>query len=133
MRILVIDDEPVRAQFLLFGGHTHDVKVACGRSQVGFHLEMWRRWSPELICLDHDMPGFNGMEVVAAFPEIAATIEQAPIWVWSMNFEAAPRLRDDLARRAAEFGVLDPHRFLLQRAWWSCRFDTWEELVQGGK
>lgn len=133
MRILVIDDEPSRAEFLLYGGHKHDVKIACGLSQVSFYVQNWRYWAPELVCLDHDMPGFSGSQVIAAFPELAATVETTPIWVWSGNAAEAPKLHFDLLRRANEYGVENPERFLLRRFWQSCRFDTWEELRQGGK
>ena len=58
MRILFIDDEPIRALPLINDGH--EVFIAHGQEQI----EVMLTQKYDLICLDHDMPLMNGMDVV---------------------------------------------------------------------
>lgn len=58
MNILFIDDEPIRALTLINDGH--NVYVAHGREQ----LEVLLNQKYDLICIDHDMPLMNGLDVV---------------------------------------------------------------------
>jgi CheY-like chemotaxis protein len=58
MKILFIDDEPIRALTLIKDGH--QVFIAHGQDQIEIMLTQ----KYDLICLDHDMPLMNGMDVV---------------------------------------------------------------------
>ena len=66
-KILFIDDEPIRAMGLIRRGH--DVFLACGFEQINAYLG--ERFRPgdgfDLVCLDHDMPSYDGMQVTLEF------------------------------------------------------------------
>ena len=140
IRILCVDDEPDVLRFLqltfedagynvlLAGGH--DAAIARGEG----------RERPDLICLDLDMPGKDGYEVLKtlrADPELAAV----PVIVVSVSSEEArvpgergpslpgqarrrPRPGDDSPRRPGRRGRRRPdrrgqpgHRPALRRCW----------------
>jgi len=79
-KILVIDDEPILRESLDVALKTlgHDVIVA-GTGEEG--LELFRKESPDLVLLDHWLPGINGDEVLRRIkkrePEIPVIIMTA--------------------------------------------------------
>lgn len=106
MRVLIIDDDPVRAIPVLKAGH--DVKIAHGFDQIDFWLKC-KHWYPEIICLDHDMPQMPGLEVVGHFVD---ELWWRTVRIWSCNHIAAPIMKDHLldAAKAEEMeGIFDVH------------------------
>jgi DNA-binding NtrC family response regulator len=101
MRILIIDDDPVRAKPVMAAGH--DVRIAHGFKQVKFWLQN-PHWHPDMICLDNDMPLMSGLDVVQQFGDDMVPL---PVRVWSRNNVAAPRIRDNLIDKFLEFDI-DP-------------------------
>jgi DNA-binding NtrC family response regulator len=67
-KILVIDDEPILRESLEVALKTlgHDV-VVVGTGEEG--LELFRKESPDLVLLDHWLPGINGDEVLRRIKE----------------------------------------------------------------
>ena len=67
-KILVIDDEPILRESLEVALKTlgHDVIIA-GPEREG--LELFRKESPDLVLLDHWLPGINGDEVLRRIKE----------------------------------------------------------------
>src|SRR4030067_3737783 len=66
--ILVIDDEPILRESLEVALKTlgHDVIIA-GTGEEG--LELFRKENPDLVLLDHWLPGINGDEVLQKIKE----------------------------------------------------------------
>jgi DNA-binding LytR/AlgR family response regulator len=86
MRILVIDDEPVRATELCSVG---DLRIAHGFEQVKFWLQN-RHWRPEVVFLDNDMPLASGVSLARFF---ALDLVGIPVVIWSRNPVAAEEIR----------------------------------------
>lgn len=83
MRILFIDDEPIRARKLMKAGH--DVYVTHHPDAVELYLATK---TFDLVCCDHDMPIVDGMVIVNDF-----LIERGvPVVVHSTNSAAAARM-----------------------------------------
>jgi len=82
-RILFIDDMPLRANGLFKAGH--EVFLAHGPEMVKIYLD---QLTLDLVCLDHDMPLGDGMQIAHTF-----LIERnIPVMVHSANTSAAARL-----------------------------------------
>jgi CheY-like chemotaxis protein len=91
-KILVIDDSPIRARPLVKAGH--DVKLACGYDQCKFWLDTSGVLF-DLIIMDHDMPGFDGTQLLNAFGDFIKT-QECPVWVWSHNTPKAKAMADTI-------------------------------------
>ena len=79
IRVLVVDDEEdmralVRATIELADGGVTVEEAESGESAIA----KWRQARPEVIVLDHRMPGFNGLEtaerILAEHPEQAVVL-----------------------------------------------------------
>jgi len=87
MKILFIDDEPIRA-WPLVESRRHDVRIAHGFDQVHFYLERYPGYRPDIVCLDFDMPMMDGYQVAASY-----LISRAiPVVVHSINANGADQL-----------------------------------------
>jgi DNA-binding NarL/FixJ family response regulator len=94
IRVLAIEDCPnTRCNALV---DCCDLRVAHGFDQIKFWL---KHHKPQVIILDHDMPGFNGMDAVNAFWEDMIC---TPVIIWSHNHEAAKKMKEAMEARAAE-------------------------------
>lgn len=100
MRVLIIDDDPIRAIPVMAAGH--DVKIAHGYDQVSFYLKHCKLWQPEIICLDNDMPMMTGLDVAREFAE---DLFYRPVRIWSRNNVAAPQIKGLLLDKAMELGI----------------------------
>jgi len=67
MRVLVVDDEHIaRARIIRVLGRMHDVEVA-GEAENGTEaLALAKKLSPDVLLLDIDMPGLDGLAVAEA-------------------------------------------------------------------
>jgi DNA-binding LytR/AlgR family response regulator len=74
VKILVVDDEPIaRARILRVLSRMNDVEVA-GEAKNGVEaLELVRRLAPDILLLDIDMPGLDGL-AVAESPDVPPVI-----------------------------------------------------------
>ncbi len=100
MRILVIDDEPIRIANLIDAGHT--VCIAHTQNQIIF----WLQYGPwDLIILDHDlyMP-YNGTDVCIQHGKSILSLN-CPIRIWSHNPEGAKRMKACLEDTAKYYDI----------------------------
>ncbi len=94
--VLVVDDSDVlRTVVSSYLDDESDLQVIASVGSAGEAVEHARRLSPDVILLDHDMPGRTGLEVL---PELRATAPSSRIVV----FSAAPDIRGDALDRGAD-------------------------------
>jgi len=106
LRVLAIEDQPdIRCAKIV---SMCDLRIAQGYNQIKFYMDYFK---PELILLDHDMPGFNGMDVINAFGERFVSI---PIIIWSHNHEAVRKMKALLDDMAIQFDVPDDWCIVVQ-------------------
>jgi CheY-like chemotaxis protein len=102
LKILVIDDMPMRARDFVRQGH--DVRVAHGFEQVKFWIqEVAREWKPDIVFLDHDMPQMNGVDVIQTF---ASDLLPYPIVIWTTNSAASTQMYLKLLEAGTEHNTL---------------------------
>ena len=90
MKILFIDDEPIRAKRLARLDNV-EVVVAHGPEQVAFYLQhLPRNQRPDIICLDHDMPKMDGFAIAGQF----LTELSIPVIVHSANNVGANKIME---------------------------------------
>lgn len=90
MKILFIDDEPIRAKRLASLDNV-EVIVAHGPEQVAFYLQhLPRKQRPNIICLDHDMPQMDGFAIAGQF----LTGLSIPVIVHSANNVGADKIME---------------------------------------
>ena len=99
IRVLAIEDDILTRCPKLVG--VCDLRVAHGRDQIKFWLQHHK---PQVIVLDHDMPGFNGMEAVREF---WADFLCVPTIIWSHNHEAVKEMKAYLEARANDYELDD--------------------------
>lgn len=92
-RILVVDDEPASRAFVRKQLHDEgfDVEEAENGKEA---LDKASSWDPELILMDIDMPGMDGIEVcrrLKTLPRVASI----PVIFFTGHRECARRHRDD--------------------------------------
>jgi CheY-like chemotaxis protein len=92
MRILFIDDEPIRIRGLQAAGH--QVFLAHGFDQIDamLHGTVKRGDRFDLICCDHDMPLMDGRQVVDQFLKERGI----PVVVHSLNIPMAQEMTTTL-------------------------------------
>ena len=102
LKILVIDDYPMRARDFVRQGH--DVRVAQGFEQIKFWLqEVAKDWRPDIVFLDHDMPLMNGMDVIKGF---SADLLMCPVVIWSLNSVAVDHMYLEIIEAGTELDVV---------------------------
>lgn len=109
MRILFIDDEPIRLQ-LVPKQHRSDIYVAHGMDQISYYLTH-SGLDFDLICCDHDMPALDGTQVCNMF----LLDRSIPVVVHSANTAGAPQrmlsILEDACTPAILLPITAPH-------WW---------------
>ena len=96
LAVLVVDDSDVlRTVVSHYLDDESDLRVIASVASAGEAVEQARRLSPDVILLDHDMPGRTGLDVL---PELRAGSPSARIVV----FSAAPDIREDALERGAD-------------------------------
>jgi CheY-like chemotaxis protein len=112
-RILVIDDYvPILDMLdLMLEGAGHEVVTACSGAAG---LELASNWRPDLVLLDVDMPGMDGVNVCGRIKNGAVTTG-IPVLLMSGRFGPDVSRR---ARDAGAFGILpkpfDRERLLME-------------------
>lgn len=97
VRVLAIEDDIlIRCPKLV---RVCDLRVAHGKDQIKFWLQHHK---PQVIVLDHDMPGFSGMEAVREF---WADFLCVPTIIWSHNHEAVKEMKAYLEAQALDNDV----------------------------
>lgn len=110
MRILFVDDEPIRARNLMKAGH--DVYVTHHPDAVELYLATK---TFDLVCLDHDMPIRDGMFMVEEFfkqrniPVVVHSTNGAAAarMVATLEEYAVPTLRHDITTHGYEDAVVE--------------------------
>ena len=96
LAVLVVDDSDVlRTVVSHYLDDESDLQVIAAVGSAGEAVEQARQLHPDVILLDHDMPGQTGLDVL---PELRACSPDARIVV----FSAAPDIRDDALLRGAD-------------------------------
>ena len=96
LAVLVVDDSDVlRTVVSHYLDDESDLQVIASVASASDALDHARRLAPDVILLDHDMPGRTGLDVL---PELRACSPGARIVV----FSAAPDLREDALHRGAD-------------------------------
>ena len=96
LAVLVVDDSDVlRTVVSHYLDDESDLRVIASVGNARDAVEHARRLSPDVILLDHDMPGRTGLDVL---PELRACSPSARIVV----FSAVADLRADALRRGAD-------------------------------
>ena len=96
LAVLVVDDSDVlRTVVSHYLDDESDLRVIASVGTAGEAVEHALRLSPDVILLDHDMPGRTGLDVL---PELRACSPWARIVV----FSAAPDIRQDALQRGAD-------------------------------
>jgi DNA-binding NarL/FixJ family response regulator len=96
LAVLVVDDSDVlRTVVSHYLDDESDLQVIASVANAWDAIEHARRLSPDVILLDHDMPGRTGLDVL---PELRACSPLARIVV----FSCAPDIREDALRRGAD-------------------------------
>jgi DNA-binding NarL/FixJ family response regulator len=96
LAVLVVDDSDVlRTVVSHYLDDESDLQVIASVGDAWKALEHARRLSPDVILLDHDMPGRTGLDVL---PQLRACSPFARIVV----FSAAPDIREDALLRGAD-------------------------------
>ena len=96
LAVLVVDDSDVlRTVVSHYLDDESDLQVIASVGSAREAVEQARQLSPDVILLDHDMPGRTGLDVL---PELRACSPSARIVV----FSAAPDIRDDALLRGAD-------------------------------
>jgi DNA-binding NarL/FixJ family response regulator len=89
LAVLVVDDSDVlRTVVSHYLDDESDLQVIASVGTAGEAVDHARRLRPDVILLDHDMPGRTGLDVL---PELRASSPCARIVV----FSAAPDIRED--------------------------------------
>lgn len=111
--VLLVDDDPdcrmLVRDAIEQAGRGHRVhEVACGQDAMDFLLRR-RQWSdaprPDLICLDIEMPGMDGQEVLARIKQHPALREIPVIMMTGLDDDEQKRLA---ARSGANSYALKP-------------------------
>ena len=96
LAVLVVDDSDVlRTVVSHYLDDESDLQVIASVGTAGEAVEQAQRLSPDVILLDHDMPGRTGLDVL---PELRACSPLARIVV----FSSASDIRDDALERGAD-------------------------------
>ena len=96
LAVLVVDDSDVlRTVVSHYLDDESDLQVIASVGNAWDAVEHARRLAPDVILLDHDMPGRTGLDVL---PELRACSPSARIVV----FSAAADIRDDALLRGAD-------------------------------
>ena len=96
LAVLVVDDSDVlRTVVSHYLDDESDLQVIASVASAVEAVERARRLHPDVILLDHDMPGRTGLDVL---PELRACSPLARIVV----FSSAPDIRDDALLRGAD-------------------------------
>ena len=96
LAVLVVDDSDVlRTVVSHYLDDESDLQVIASVASAGEAVDHARRLAPDVILLDHDMPGRTGLDVL---PELRRCSPSARIVV----FSAAPDIREDALRRGAD-------------------------------
>jgi DNA-binding NarL/FixJ family response regulator len=96
LAVLVVDDSDVlRTVVSHYLDEESDLQVVASVGSAREAVEHARRLAPDIILLDHDMPGRSGLDVL---PELRACSPRARIVV----FSAAPDIREDALHRGAD-------------------------------
>ena len=96
LSVLVVDDNDVlRTVVSHYLDDESDLQVVSCVGTAGRAVEQARRLSPDVILLDHDMPGRTGLDVL---PQLRACSPHARIVV----FSAMPDIREDALRQGAD-------------------------------
>ena len=96
LAVLVVDDSHVlRTVVSHYLDDESDLQVIASVGSALEAVEHARRLAPDVILLDHDMPGRTGLDVL---PELRQCSPGARIVV----FSAAPDLREDALHRGAD-------------------------------
>jgi two-component system LytT family response regulator len=96
-RVLIADDEPLareRVRMMLEGGPGYSIVAECGDGPAA--VEAILEYAPELVFLDIQMPGLDGLEVIAALED--ARTPPAVIFVTA---------HDGYAVKAFDVGAVD--------------------------
>ena len=96
LAVLVVDDSDVlRTVVSHYLDDESDLQVIAAVGSAWEAVEQAQRLAPDVILLDHDMPGRTGMDVL---PELRACSPAARIVV----FSAVPDIRDDALHAGAD-------------------------------
>ncbi len=96
LAVLVVDDSHVlRTVVSHYLDDESDLQVIASVASAGEAVEHARRLLPDVILLDHDMPGPTGLDVL---PELRACSPFARIVV----FSAVPDIRENALQRGAD-------------------------------
>ena len=73
LRTIIIDDEPNSLQLLaqMLENHCEGVEIIGRAASVNNGIEIIEDLNPDLVCLDIEMPGGGGFEILNAFKEIS--------------------------------------------------------------
>ena len=100
LRILLVDDQPlIRRGLRIWLELEPDVEIAGEASSGQEAIELARSLAPEVVLMDVEMPGMNGIAATAA---IRAAAPQTQVVVQSLHDDAPTRVRA-LAAGAAAF------------------------------
>jgi DNA-binding NarL/FixJ family response regulator len=96
LAVLVVDDsEVLRTVVTHYLDDEADLRVVASVGTAGEALEHAQQLAPDVILLDHDMPGRTGLDVL---PELRACTPDARIVVFSADAD----IEDDAMRRGAD-------------------------------
>src|SRR5271156_3794667 len=96
-RFLIVDDSELVRRSLRTVLQANPEWEICGEAADGVSaVEMFKELRPNIVILDFQMPGINGIETARRMAEIAPTI---PVVLFTQHASA------DLARHAREVGI----------------------------
>ena len=112
IRVVIVDDSPtMRAILMNRLGKEADIEVVAAAANAAEGRQMIRELDPDVVTLDIEMPGMNGLDFLAKIMELRPT----PFTEALLAVQAGERVLVliDEVKRVADPGILNPLMLLL--------------------